>query len=171
MKQLIYIADDEENICGLLSEFLQSEGYSVRTFPNGDSLLDEFRKNPCNLVILDVMMPGTDGLTICSMLREITTVPIIILTAKDSEMDYVRGITLGSDDYLTKPFRPSILLMKVHSILRRVEMDKSKNEESDEVTFGDLYYSSEKNAVFKNNNEIHLTRTELKLLAYMLIHN
>lgn len=171
MKQLIYIADDEENICGLLRDFLQSEGYAVKTFPNGDLLLDEFRKNPCQLVILDVMMPGTDGLTICSMLRDITTVPIIILTAKDSEMDYVRGITLGSDDYLTKPFRPSVLLMKVHSLFRRVEMDKSKNEEPDEVTFGDLYYSSEKNAVFKNNTEINLTQTELKLLSYMLLHN
>lgn len=171
MKQLIYIADDEKNICDLLSDFLQSEGYSVKCFSNGNSLLEKFREIPCDLVILDVMMPGTDGLTICSMLREITTVPIIILTAKDSEMDYVRGITLGSDDYLTKPFRPSVLLMKVHSLLRRVEMDTVREKARRETVFGDLYYSAEKNAIFRKGEEISFTQTELKLLAYMLLNN
>ena len=100
----IYIADDEKNIRDLITKFLESDGYSVTAFETGDELMEEFLKNPCELVILDIMMPGTDGLTICRQLRTITDVPIIMLTAKDSEYDYVSVITFGGDDYLTKPF-------------------------------------------------------------------
>ena len=113
----IYIAEDDKKIRELIHRFLESDGYAVISFENGDELLTAFRKNPADLVILDIMMPGTDGLEICSRLREFTDVPIILLTAKDSELDYVSGITQGSDDYLTKPFRPTILLMRVKALL------------------------------------------------------
>lgn len=122
----IYIADDEKNIRDLITKFLESDGYSVTAFETGDELMEEFLKKPCELVILDIMMPGTDGLTICRRLRTITDVPIIMLTAKDSEYDYVRGITLGGDDYLTKPFRLTTLLMRVKSLLRRMDMNTKK---------------------------------------------
>ncbi len=125
----IYIAEDDKKIRELIHRFLESDGYAVISFENGDELLTAFRKNPADLVILDIMMPGTDGLEICSRLREFTDVPIILLTAKDSELDYVSGITQGSDDYLTKPFRPTILLMRVKALLRRVEMSKNKISE------------------------------------------
>lgn len=92
----IYIADDEKNIRDLITKFLECDGYSVTAFETGDELMEEFLKKPCELVILDIMMPGTDGLTICRQLRTITDVPIIMLTAKDSEYDYVRGITSGA---------------------------------------------------------------------------
>lgn len=82
----IYIADDEKNIRDLITKFLESDGYSVTAFETGDELMEEFLKKPCELVILDIMMPGTDGLTICRQLRTITDVPIIMLTAKDSDM-------------------------------------------------------------------------------------
>ena len=85
----------KKNIRDLITKFLESDGYSVTAFETGDELMEEFLKKPCELVILDIMMPGTDGLTICRRLRTITDVPIIMLTAKDSEYDYVRGITLG----------------------------------------------------------------------------
>ena len=124
----IYIAEDDKKIRELIHRFLESDGYAVISFENGDELLTAFRKNPADLVILDIMMPGTDGLEICSRLREFTDVPIILLTAKDSELDYVSGITQGSDDYLTKPFRPTILLMRVKALLRRVEMSKNKRK-------------------------------------------
>lgn len=122
----IYIADDEKNIRDLITKFLECDGYSVTAFETGDELMEEFLKKPCELVILDIMMPGTDGLTICRQLRTITDVPIIMLTAKDSEYDYVRGITLGGDDYLTKPFRLTTLLMRVKSLLRRMDMNTKK---------------------------------------------
>ncbi len=124
MSYSIYIADDEKNIRDIIKSFLERDGYAVSAFENGDDLMSAFFQQPCDLVILDIMMPGTDGLTICRMLREKTDVPIIMLTAKNSEYDYVKGITLGSDDYLTKPFRPTTLLMRVHALLRRIEMSK-----------------------------------------------
>ena len=125
MGHSIYLADDEKSIRELLHSILASDGYTVRSFESGDALLEAFRQEPAELVILDIMMPGTDGLTVCRELRAVSDIPIILLTAKDSELDYVMGISQGSDDYLTKPFRPTILLMKVKALLRRVEMDRA----------------------------------------------
>ena len=104
-KKLIYAADDEQDILDVMREFLQNGGFSVRTFSTGDALYEAFLKEPCDLAVLDIMMPGTDGLTICKKLREISSVPIVILTAKESETDHMRGFMLGSDDY-KRLFRP-----------------------------------------------------------------
>ena len=133
MGHSIYLADDEKSIRELLHSFLASDGYTVRSFESGDALLEAFCQEPAELVILDIMMPGTDGLTVCRELRSVSDIPIILLTAKDSELDYVMGISQGSDDYLTKPFRPTILLMKVQALLRRVEMDRGKTAAEDEL--------------------------------------
>ena len=139
MGHSIYLADDEKSIRELLHSFLASDGYTVRSFESGDALLEAFRQEPAELVILDIMMPGTDGLTVCRELRSVSDIPIILLTAKDSELDYVMGISQGSDDYLTKPFRPTILLMKVKALLRRVEMDRGKTAAAeDELRYGDI---------------------------------
>ena len=169
MGHSIYLADDEKSIRELLHSFLASDGYTVRSFESGDALLEAFRQEPAELVILDIMMPGTDGLTVCRELRSVSDIPIILLTAKDSELDYVMGISQGSDDYLTKPFRPTILLMKVRALLRRVEMDRGKKAEAeDELRYGDLRYSATENAVLCGNTPVALTQTELRLLSYML---
>lgn len=172
MKHSIYIADDDKNIRELIKSFLESDGYEVSAFVTGDELKAAFEKKPADLVILDIMMPGTDGLTVCKRLREKSSVPIIILTAKDSEFDYVQGITIGSDDYLTKPFRPTTLLMRVRSLIRRMEMneknDGSSKEAEGDISIGDLTFSSEKNEFFCRSKPVKLTRTELKVLLYMM---
>ena len=169
MGHSIYLADDEKSIRELLHSFLASDGYTVRSFESGDALLEAFRQEPAELVILDIMMPGTDGLTVCRELRSVSDIPIILLTAKDSELDYVMGISQGSDDYLTKPFRPTILLMKVKALLRRVEMDRGKTAAAvDELRYGDLRYSATENAVFCGSTIVALTQTELRLLSYMM---
>ena len=168
MGHSIYLADDEKSIRELLHSFLASDGYTVRSFESGDALLEAFRQEPAELVILDIMMPGTDGLTVCRELRSVSDIPIILLTAKDSELDYVMGISQGSDDYLTKPFRPTILLMKVKALLRRVEMDRGKTAEEDELHYGDIRYSATENTVFCGSTIVALTQTELRLLSYML---
>ena len=166
MGHSIYLADDEKSIRELLHSFLASDGYTVRSFESGDALLEAFRQEPAELVILDIMMPGTDGLTVCRELRSVSDIPIILLTAKDSELDYVMGISQGSDDYLTKPFRPTILLMKVRALLRRVEMDRGKTAAAvDELRYGDLRYSATENAVFCGSTIVALTQTELRLLS------
>ena len=169
MGHSIYLADDEKSIRELLHSFLASDGYTVRSFESGDALLEAFHQEPAELVILDIMMPGTDGLTVCRELRSVSDIPIILLTAKDSELDYVMGISQGSDDYLTKPFRPTILLMKVKALLRRVEMDRGKTAATeDELRYGDIRYSATENSVFCGSTIVTLTQTELRLLSYML---
>ena len=169
MEHSIYLADDEKSIRELLHSFLASDGYTVRSFESGDALLEAFRQEPAELVILDIMMPGTDGLTVCRELRAVSDIPIILLTAKDSELDYVMGISQGSDDYLTKPFRPTILLMKVKALLRRVEMDRGKTAAEDELHYGDIRYSATENAIFYGAAPMSLTQTELRLLSYMMM--
>ena len=168
MGHSIYLADDEKSIRELLHSFLASDGYTVRSFESGDALLEAFRQEPAELVILDIMMPGTDGLAVCRELRSVSDIPIILLTAKDGELDYVMGISQGSDDYLTKPFRPTILLMKVRALLRRVEMDRGKTAAEDELHYGDIRYSATENAIFYGTAPVSLTQTELRLLSYML---
>lgn len=168
MEHSIYLADDEKSIRELLHSFLASDGYTVRSFESGDALLEAFRQEPAELVILDIMMPGTDGLTVCRELRAVSDIPIILLTAKDSELDYVMGISQGSDDYLTKPFRPTILLMKVKALLRRVEMDRGKTAAEDELHYRDIRYSATENAIFYGAAPVSLTQTELRLLSYMM---
>jgi len=120
----IYIADDETNIRLAIKTFLENAGYIVEDFENGDSLMKAFAKNPADLVILDVMMPGSNGFTVCKELRKISRVPIIMLSARDSDLDYATGLDLGSDDYLTKPFSPMALVMRVKAIFRRMEYDR-----------------------------------------------
>ncbi|CDA89140.1 response regulators consisting of a CheY-like receiver domain and a winged-helix DNA-binding domain [Ruminococcus sp. CAG:563] len=172
MSHSIYIADDERNIRDLIKSFLESDGYEVSAFETGDELKAAFDEKPADLVILDIMMPGTDGLTVCKQLREESGVPIIILTAKDSEYDYVHGITIGSDDYLTKPFRPTALLMRVRSLLRRMDMneksDHSSKASEEDTGIGDLTFSSSRNEILCSGKPIKLTRTELKMLSYMM---
>lgn len=171
MPYSVYIADDEKNVRELIRSFLESDGYAVTAFATGDELMAAFEKKPADLCILDIMMPGTDGLTVCRRLRERTTVPIILLTAKDTESDYVQGITLGGDDYLTKPFRPTVLLMRVRALLRRVEMnrrtDKDRWQQAD-IALGDLHFSAELGRISCKGAPLSLTKTELRMLSFMM---
>ena len=165
----ILIAEDERDLNRLLVKKLTAESYSVDACTNGEEALDCLACARYDAVILDIMMPGTDGLNVCRELRAVSDIPIILLTAKDSELDYVMGISQGSDDYLTKPFRPTILLMKVKALLRRVEMDRGKMSAAEgELRYGDLRYSATENAVFCGNTIVALTQTELRLLSYMM---
>jgi DNA-binding response OmpR family regulator len=124
MSKKIYIADDETNIRLAIKTFLENAGYAVEDFETGDLLLAAFSKSQPDLVILDVMMPGTNGFVICKELRKTSYVPVIMLTARDSDLDYATGLDLGSDDYLTKPFSPMALVMRVKALFRRMEFDR-----------------------------------------------
>ena len=138
----IYIADDESNIRIAIKTFLEKAGYLAEDFENGDLLLNAFSSREADLVILDVMMPGSNGFVICKELRKISRVPIIMLTARDSDLDYATAMDLGSDDYLIKPFSPMALVMRVKAIFRRIEFERDsmasfyeKNANKEEVNF------------------------------------
>ena len=170
MHESIYIADDEKNIREVVKSFLDSEGYQVKAFENGDLLLAAFLEKPCELVILDIMMPGSDGFDICKAIRKQSTVPIIMLTARDSEMDYAAGINLGSDDYFTKPFSAISLVMRIKAIFRRIEFEKSsKNRHTLPIlSFEDIEINQQRKTVKIAGNTIELTPTEYNLLTYLL---
>ena len=168
-KQKILIADDEAQIREILRIYFEKEGFEVIEAEDGAAAILKVQSEKPDILLLDIMMPGTDGLTVCREIRAVSDIPIILLTAKDSELDYVMGISQGSDDYLTKPFRPTILLMKVKALLRRVEMDRGKTAAAeDELHYGDIRYSATENAVFCGSTIVALTQTELRLLSYMM---
>lgn len=129
MAKTIYIADDDDNIRLAIKAFLEKEEFVVEDFSTGDELLERFNEQASDFVIIDVMMPGSNGFTILKALRAQSIVPIIMLTARDSDLDYATGLDLGSDDYFTKPFSPMELVMRVKAIFRRIEFEKQKNEE------------------------------------------
>ena len=167
MSKLIYIAEDDKNIRHLIQSFLIKDGYNVKAFENGDQLYGAFTHKPCDLAILDIMMPGSSGLIICTKLRAISKVPIIMLTARDTDEDYISGISLGSDDYFTKPFSPVKLAMRVKAMFRRVEMD-TESTNSEPITYADIQLHPGKLMAYCNGKELPLTNTEFNLLAYLL---
>jgi DNA-binding response OmpR family regulator len=170
----IYIADDDENIRDAIKTFLDGNDFDTTAFATGDLLLAAFQKSACDLAILDVMMPGRSGFEICTELRKISTVPIIMLTARDSDIDYATGITLGSDDYFTKPFSAMSLVMRVKAIFRRIEFEASGNSKSGSAkinTFGDIMINGKSKTVTCKGTEIALTPNEYALLEYLMEHS
>ncbi len=168
MAKLVYAADDEKDIRDLIALFVRDAGLNIRLFENGDALLHAFIEKPCDLVLLDVMMPGRDGIEVLRELRKISGVPVIILTARDSELDYAEGYYSGSDDYLTKPFRPGILVMKIKALLRRMDMKGQENKEEMPLTQADLSLSPGRRQAFCQGVDLELTGTEFNLLMELM---
>ena len=173
MSKLIYIAEDEANIRIPVTAFLEKEGYTVTAFENGDLLFDEFNNHAPDLVILDVMMPGSSGFIICTKIRAVSNIPIIMLTARGSDEDYTTGISLGSDDYLTKPFSPVKLVMRVKALFRRLEMESPASHSlpaSNKIEYADITIDSDNLTTYCKGVELKLTNTELKFLLYLIKH-
>jgi DNA-binding response OmpR family regulator len=171
MTKRIYVADDEKNICFLIQNFLEKEGFSVQCFENGESLLAACEESMPDLVILDIMMPGMDGLTVCTQIRKNSHVPIIIVSAKDSPLDRITGITLGSDDYMVKPFLPLELVTRVKALFRRVDAFSGQEEEArDSLEFGDIRLYPKRRAALLKEEEFSLTPLEFDFLSHMLEH-
>lgn len=170
--KLIYIADDEINICNIIKSFLIKDGYDVETFHDGRAVFEAFEKKPADLLIIDIMMPELDGFSLCNSIRQKSAVPIIIVSAKDTETDKIAGLSLGSDDYLTKPFSPMELVARINSIFRRIELDKNQVQPQSEtgVQIGNIYLNSNTKQAEIEGNSIGLTVMEYKLLYYLVIN-
>ena len=134
--KLIYIADDDYSIREALKAFLENAGYTVIAFEDGDSLLEAFEEKTADLVVLDVMMPGSSGFVILKELRKTSHVPIIMLTARDSDLDYQTALDLGSDDFFTKPASPMSVVMRVKAIFRRIEFERVAHENAQALQHG-----------------------------------
>jgi DNA-binding response OmpR family regulator len=166
-RKLIYIADDEVNIRNIIKSFLIKEGYEVETFNDGRSILDSFNEKPADMLVIDVMMPELDGFSLCSAIRQKSSVPIIIVSAKDTEPDKVAGLTLGSDDYLTKPFSPMELVARIKSIFRRIELDRSRDTQAGILTVADVEVNTDLKQAEVGGKNIGLTGMEFALLHYL----
>ena len=162
----IFIADDEKNIRDLLGKFLEDAGHEVRLFENGDSLLTELDNSVPDIVVLDVMMPGIDGFTACGRIRKAyPDITIILLTARDTDADFMTGFMADCDDYLTKPFSPLKLTLKVNAILSKLGKN-GKN--TDEMAFGDLSVDVSSFSCKVLDSELKLTKTEFQVLSLLL---
>lgn len=166
-KYTILIADDEINITTVLKGYLQKEGYNVIIANDGKQVLSEFNNNQVDLIILDLMMPYYSGEEVCDIIRKESRVPIIMLTAKVGEDNLVKGINLGADDYIEKPFSPKKVVAKVKAVLRR-----SKNDllVSKPVSYENLIFDFEKDILYKDSKIVELTPTEHKILFTMAKH-
>ncbi|MED2765873.1 response regulator transcription factor [Bacillus thuringiensis] len=164
----ILIADDDKEIRNLLKIYLERELYMVDTAINGEEALHLFNQNNYNLVILDLMMPKIDGIEVCKKLRDKTNIPILMLTAKDHEVDKILGLSIGADDYITKPFSIHEVIARVKALMRRFLVLGSNNtaQEKTTLSFKGLTINLNTYTVHTNKEEISLTGKELELLKF-----
>jgi two-component system response regulator MprA len=166
MRELILVIEDEEKILNFLRRGLIYEGYRVETAMDGTVGLASARDNPPDLVVLDWMLPGIDGLEVCRRLRAASNVPILMLTAKDAVADRVQGLDAGADDYLVKPFALDEVLARLRALLRR-----AKPEAPEVLAFADLKLDTGTHQAFRGERPIDLTAKEYELLELFLQHS
>lgn len=161
----ILIVEDEKNMQDIIVEYMQRGGHSCFTADDGIEALMILKNNPMDLMILDIMMPHLDGFSVCKIAREMNNMPIIILTAKSSEDDKLKGYEYGADDYMTKPFSPKVLLAKVIALLRR-----SSTVSLDALSFGKITVIPSSHKVFIDGQDIILTHKEYELLYFFMMN-
>ena len=168
-KTTILAADDDPQLLRLITRNLQLEGYDVLAASDGQQALELIENNAPDLVLLDVMMPRMDGFTVCYRVREFSSVPIIIITARGQDQDKVRGLDLGADDYLTKPFSVDELLARVRAVIRRSQFTAREYTQGLRATTatGSLVIDYSQHIVTLHGREILLTPTEYRIIAYL----
>lgn len=159
----ILIADDEQLMRQLVIDFLKPEGYEILEASDGKEALEIYDKEHPDLILLDVMMPGYDGWTVCREIRRESTVPIMMLTAKGEEIDQLFAYDLGADEYITKPFSPKILVAKIKALLRRSQNEQETHETDDGVAI-----DRDARQVVLDGKNVDLSPTEYKLLNYLM---
>lgn len=169
----ILVVDDEASIAKLLQFNLEKAGYDVITAFDGKQGLEMARTEQPEFIILDLMLPKMDGMDVCKSLRqERNNTPILMLTAKDDELDKILGLELGADDYLTKPFSPREVIARVKAILRRTQaiLEPASTDEDVVLQFGEVRLYPEKYEVFRGEEKVELTPKEFELLHYLASH-
>ncbi|MED3995140.1 response regulator transcription factor [Peribacillus frigoritolerans] len=166
----ILVVDDEERIRRLLKMYLEREEYIIDEAENGDMALTKALENDYDLILLDIMMPGKDGIEVCRELREKKTTPIIMLTAKGEEVNRVQGFEVGTDDYIVKPFSPREVVLRVKALLRRSSSTgymQAETTAKDVIVFSHLTIDNDAHRVLADNKEVSLTPKEYELLYFL----
>ncbi|MDQ2981155.1 MAG: response regulator transcription factor [Actinomycetota bacterium] len=166
----ILLVDDEDSIQKLLAYPLEREGYRVLQARDGEEALERFASERVDLVVLDIMLPKLDGLEVCKRLRAESEVPIIMLTARDDELDKVLGLELGADDYITKPFSIREFRSRVRALLRRAAVSRQVDEDGELISAEGLTIDLARRAVEVKGNRVQLTYVEFELLSILASH-
>ena len=168
MEESILIVDDEREIADLVALYLENEGFRVTKYYDGREALEYIREEKPDLAILDIMLPGISGLELCRKIRENHTYPVIMLTAKVEDMDKIMGLTLGADDYITKPFLPLELVARVKAQLRRYKRyNVAEEKEEDVLSVSGLVVNERTHECRLNEKELNLTPTEFSILSIL----
>jgi DNA-binding response OmpR family regulator len=158
----ILTVEDDERIRTAVKMALEDEGWSVEETANGEDALDAFIREPADVVLIDIMLPGMDGFELCRSIRRSSDVPIVMVTARADTHDVVAGLEAGADDYLTKPFAPKELSARIRALLRRIRPPQPGHQR---LAFGDLEIIPDEGKVMLAKKEVHLTKTEFRLLC------
>ncbi|MCH5212527.1 MAG: response regulator transcription factor [Oscillospiraceae bacterium] len=172
MDATILIIEDEKNINDILAFTFEKEGYKTLSAYDGITGVDMALKNNPNIVLLDINLPGMDGMDACKEIRKISNVPIIMLTAREDEVDKIVGLELGADDYITKPYSARELSARVKALLRRSEISASaqpKTENINTITSGDVVINIDRYEVKKNGQTVDITLREFELLKFLAV--
>lgn len=166
----ILVIDDDAELCELVSEYLESEGFEIDTEGSGDHGADRALESDYDLIILDVMLPGINGFEALRRIRSQSNVPVLMLTARGDDVDRIVGLEIGADDYLPKPFNPRELVARIHAILRRSSAHANAGAAAlnEKVAIGDIQLNTGSRTVARDNNPIHLTAMEFDVLEVLL---
>lgn len=164
----ILVVEDDPKIARLIKDYLENGGYRATILNRGDEALAQIRKSPPDLVVLDIMLPGKDGMEICRETRKFSTVPIIMLTARVEEIDRLLGLELGADDYIAKPFSPREVVARVKAVLRRSRPEPEPGEPV--ITAGPIRMDTDRRQATVNDSDIQLTPSEFELLKILITH-
>ena len=169
MSARVLVADDDQGVLEVVSFALRKEGFDVQGVADGEAALEEVARKRYDLLVLDVMMPRLSGMDVCRTVRAASTVPIVMLTAKDAELDRVLGLELGADDYVTKPFSMAELVSRIRALLRRRELDRSESGSAVREV-GGLRIDFTRHEVLADGEPVHLTLSEFKVLGLLAKH-
>ena len=169
MATRLALVDDDQNILTSVALALENEGYEIDTYFDGEQALTGLMRRPAALAILDIKMPRMDGTELLGKIRQKSAMPVIFLTSKDDELDEALGLSLGADDYITKPFSQRLLLARIRAVLRRAGGQASLSESSDTITQGDLLLDPDRHLCSWKGDEVKLTVTEFLLLQALAL--
>ena len=165
----ILICDDERDIVSALKIYLEAEGYATVAAYNGNEAVEAVKNNAVHLALMDIMMPECDGITAMTQIREISNIPVILLTAKGEDTDKILGLNVGADDYITKPFNPVEVIARVRSQLRRyMQLGGGSPKKEDGYTVGGIELNDKTKQVFADGEEVPLTPTEFEILKLLM---
>lgn len=162
----IFVVDDEKNIRNLIEKYLLAEHYQVTTYGDAKYLVEETRRLKPDLIVLDIMMPNSNGLEVCKEIRKFSDIPIIFVSAKDEEFDRVLGLELGGDDYLNKPFSPRELIVRIKNIFKRIEPKKDAHI----IEHKNCLVSKTMRVIQINGNNLKVTNKEFEVFTYLMEH-